>query len=62
MRQNTANADIRQAAQKAGVYLWQIAMEIGVSDKTLTLWMRKELPDDKKAKLLSAVKKLSCWN
>ena len=59
MRQNTANADIRQAAQKAGVYLWRIADELGVTDKTLTIWMRHELPDNSKARIFSIIKKLA---
>lgn len=59
MRQNIANADIRQAAQKAGIYLWRIADELGIADKTFTLWMRHELPDDTKERILSIIQKLA---
>lgn len=59
MRQNTANADIRQAAQGAGIYLWRIAEALSISDKTLTSWMRRELPDEMKARILSIIRDLA---
>lgn len=59
MRQNKANADIRLTAQKAGVYLWRIADELGITDKTFSLWMRHELPDETKARILSIIRDLA---
>ena len=37
------NVKIRQAADKNGVYLWQIARRIGVSPTRLSCIMREEL-------------------
>ena len=42
-----ANQDIRDYAAKKGVYFWEIAMQLGVSEPTMTRWMRVELPEDK---------------
>ena len=50
-----ANNDIRAAAQKAGVKLWMIAAEIGVTDFTLSRRLRFELRADEKRQLMSAI-------
>ena len=42
-----ANQDIRDCAAKKGVYFWEIAMKLGISEPTITRWMRVELPADK---------------
>ena len=34
MTKTKANSDVRECAKKAGVYLWQIAAAIGVSEPT----------------------------
>ncbi len=59
MRQNEANQDVRKAAQKAGVYLWRIADGLGITDKTLCLWMRHEMPDELKCRCMAIIKKLA---
>lgn len=43
-----ANADVREAAKKAGIPLWAIAEELGVSEATLTRKMRFEMLNDDK--------------
>lgn len=53
-----ANRDIRQAAEDAGLYLWQVAEEIGVTDCTFSKYLRKELSDEKKATIFQAIEKL----
>lgn len=50
-----ANSDIRAAAQNAGIKLWMVAAEIGVSDATLTRRMRFELQADEKRRLMGAI-------
>lgn len=59
MRQNEANKDIRQAAQNAGVFLWRVADALGISDRTLCVQMRRELPDETKARILSIIRDLA---
>ncbi|MDE6592599.1 MAG: hypothetical protein K2K57_06000 [Oscillospiraceae bacterium] len=55
---STSNADIRTAAKNAGVYLYQIAAKIGVSEPTMTRKMRYEMTASKKANVLSVIEKL----
>lgn len=52
------NNDIRTAAKEGGVYLYAVAAELGISEPTLTRWLRFELPQEKKQKILSAIAKL----
>lgn len=50
-----ANSGVREAAKQVGVKNWEIADEIGVSEATLCRWLRKELADDKKNRVLAAI-------
>ena len=43
------NVDVRKAAKDSGVFLWEIADKLGVSEPTLNRWLRKEMPDSQKA-------------
>lgn len=54
-----ANADIRAAAKKAGVYLYNIADRLGVCENTLTIRLRRELPADKKAEIMSLIAEIA---
>lgn len=54
-----ANKEIRKAARMAGVPLWKVAHQIGVSEPTLTRWLRFPLPDDKKVRIEQAISVLS---
>ena len=51
--------DIREAAKKSGVYLWQIAEVYGLSDVNFSKLLRKELPQKKKEKILEIIKKIA---
>lgn len=53
------NKDIRARAENAGVYLWQIADELGMCDSGLSRAMRKELPNDLKERIFSIIDKLA---
>lgn len=50
-----ANKDIRVAAKKAGVYLYNIADRLGVSENTLTRLLRRELNAEKKTEILRLI-------
>ena len=54
-----ANRIIREAAQKNGVLLWQIAYAVGVNDSTFSRRLRKELPQEEQEKLLSIIAKIA---
>ena len=48
MNIHAANSDIRQAAFSSGVYLWEIAEAIGVTDGTFSRKLRRELDEKEK--------------
>lgn len=52
------NEHVRKAARAAGVPLWAVAREIGVSEPTLMRWLRVPLPAEKEQRFLSAIAKI----
>ena len=52
------NQDVRCAARSAGIPLWRVAMAIGVSEPTLTRWLRVPLPEDKEGRIMKAIAEL----
>lgn len=50
-----ANRDVREAAKAANAPIWAIGARIGVSEATITRWLRQELPADKKAEIMEAI-------
>lgn len=53
------NLDIRFKAKAAGVPLWRIAKEMGISDMTLFRRLRKELSVQEKQKFLEVIMKIA---
>ena len=53
-----ANMDIRNAAKKAGVLLWEVAAACGVNDGNFSRKLRQELPQEEKEKILSIIYQL----
>ena len=43
-----ANQEVREALQHKGMKQWELADMLGISEFTLTRWLRKELTEDKK--------------
>lgn len=52
------NTEIRAAAKSAGVFLYEIAEKLGVSEPTFNRYLRKELPEDLKAKAFTAIEEI----
>lgn len=52
------NTEIRAAAKSAGVFLYEIAEKLRVSEPTFNRYLRKELSDGMKAKVLAAIEKV----
>lgn len=52
------NRKIRAAAVEAGVPIYKIAMELGISETTFYRYLRTELPEEKKRAILAAIEKL----
>lgn len=53
-----ANQVIRNAAKSAGIKLWQIAYEIGMTDGNFSRMLRKELSDEKKSEIFRIIENL----
>lgn len=53
------NSRVRRSARAAGVPLWRVAHLIGVSEPTLTRWLRLPLDSDKEERILSAINELA---
>lgn len=53
-----ANEKVRNAARLARVPLWKIAIAIGVSEPTLTRWLRVPLSPEREAAIMSAIERL----
>lgn len=49
------NEDIRNIATKSGVRLWEIADALGMTEWTLSRKLRKELNDEQKERIYSAI-------
>lgn len=52
------NLSLRQRAKSAGIPLWKIASYIGVSEPTITRWLRVPLSCSKERLILEAISKL----
>ena len=53
------NLMVRERAKKQKVSLWRIATEIGISEPTITRWLRVPLSQQKEKLILDAISKLS---
>ena len=54
-----ANSDIRQHAKARGVFWWQVAVELGVSESTVVRWIRVELQSEKKAHIMEVIDRIA---
>lgn len=53
------NKEIRDRAKQANVKLWQIADELRMNDYNLSRKLRHELPEEKKAEILTIIERLA---
>ena len=51
-----ANFEVRKALQEKNMKQWELADLLGISEFTLTRWLRKELTEERKNVLLKAIK------
>lgn len=52
------NAKIRIEATNKGVFHWEIADRIGVTDTTFSRWLRYDLPEYKEKAILAAIEEI----
>ena len=50
------NADVRNALKSHGVYIYELADVLGVSEPTLIRWLRKEWTEEQKAKAFDLIR------
>ena len=50
------NAEIRQELRIANMPLWALADALGVSEPTITRWMRHELSEERQQQIMDAIK------
>ena len=50
-----SNSDVRTAAKNAGVFLYQIAAVMGISEPTMTRKLRFELSNEQKKPIFDAI-------
>lgn len=51
------NQDIKERIKTAGLHQYEVAHLLGIHETTLVSWLRYELPDEKKQKILDAIEK-----
>lgn len=54
-----SNQEIRTAAKTKKIYLWQVAEKLGMQDSAFSRKLRRELPADEKAAIMSIIDELS---
>jgi len=52
------NQEIRDAAKKNGVKLWEIADRVGMTDSNFSRKLRKELPENERTAILSIIENI----
>ena len=50
------NERVRAELKKNGMYQWQLAKRLGMSEPTFTRMMREELPDEEQDRLVSIIR------
>lgn len=55
-----ANENIRQRIRDSGLFYWQAAAAIGISEPQFTRWLRFEIPpdDERYQRIMTAIDKL----
>nr|DAD98781.1 MAG TPA: DNA-binding transcriptional regulator [Siphoviridae sp. ctINK4] len=54
-----ANQEIRDRISSLRLKNWEVAKEVGVSDSRFSVWLRTELNDERKKRVLKAIESLS---
>ena len=53
------NAEIGETAKKKGVFLYELAEKLSISEPTMTRLLRKELSKSKKQELLGSIAEIA---
>ena len=52
------NSQLKAEIKQAGLFQYQVADALGISEQTLIRWLRYELPQDKLERVRAAIAKL----
>ncbi|WP_035445130.1 hypothetical protein [Atopococcus tabaci] len=52
-----ANSHIRELIKEQGVYQWEVAEALGISEVTLIRWLRKPLEEEKEKEIIKSIDK-----
>lgn len=55
---NVKNSDIRGEIKAAGLFIWQIAAQLGIAESTFLRWLRFEMSDELKAQIRNAIREI----
>ena len=55
MKRELKNQDVRNALKDAGMYQYELAYALGISDVSLNKWLRHELSDEKKDRIFQII-------
>lgn len=53
------NHEIREKMREKGIKQWEIADVLGISEFTLSRWLRKEILDSKRQRILEAIESIA---
>lgn len=53
------NNDIKQKAKDKGVFLYEVAESLGISEPTMTRWLRGKLTKERKTAILNAIDRVA---
>ena len=56
---SSCNQDVRDRAKERGVMLWEIAEQYGMNDGNFSRKLRRELPDDEKARIFAIIDRVA---
>ncbi|MCI3028550.1 hypothetical protein LMF32_05475 [Desemzia sp. C1] len=52
-----ANQEIRTLMKEKGVYQWEVALKMGVTDVSFSRWLRVPLTEEKRQMVVKAIEK-----
>ena len=55
---SVTNVDIKEMIKEAGLYQYQVAKEVGISEPQFIRWLRYDLSKEKAERILKAIDKL----
>lgn len=55
---HSENLDLKRKVKEEGLFMWQIADEMGISEPTLVRWMRYPLSIEKRTSVINAIENL----